>query len=464
MQRHEFIREGLTAAQQALNKTCNDSDGIHFCACQAYNNKNCLFYGQKVESLEFSLEKAVIYDQLQSPFFAKLPAEIRNKVYAYALTEKNSSPLKKCNIYRRAAPTDEPRSSPQISLPLALLQTCKKVYLEAYKLPFMINPFTIYHLGERFTFENIVCTPQLPRLAPWQFALMSKVDISLSQLELESFREESFLVVFLQNWRAAERIHGAVIAPRYYQNHLNRATFNLIASYSILDGVPVGTTQTDRYTPGNVKKCFAFGLLPKAGHSDGDQIPLATHSLRYPHLSHLFPQRPVARRAMAARPLTHLTLRLSRSDWVPLADNAQNQKLALDPGLLATPFTIDRTAERMVQFAAVRRKGKWPRYRDPYGQEENLDGSERRYHMYTWGDVICRVRSLQVLEFVWETFASREKQLDVVVDCAKTWRFPLWGTDSELVWDGAVEEGMRKEDVFVVVRIVRFVREKVKAD
>ena len=39
-----------------------------------------------------------------------------------------------------------------------------------------------------------------------------------------------------------------------------------------------------------------------------------------------------------------------------------------------------------------------------------------------------------------ETFGAKKAQLDTVIECAKTWKFPLDGDKWELVWDGKVED------------------------
>jgi hypothetical protein len=57
----------------------------------------------------------------------------------------------------------------------------------------------------------------------------------------------------------------------------------------------------------------------------------------------------------------------------------------------------------------------------------------------TWGSQIAKFPDLISLELVLETFASKKAQLDNVVECAKTWTFPIHGAQRMLVWDGKVE-------------------------
>lgn len=75
----------------------------------------------------------------------------------------------------------------------------------------------------------------------------------------------------------------------------------------------------------------------------------------------------------------------------------------------------------MLTLAAARRSGEHPAY----------SGS--------WGEVIGKLLDLKTLELVLETFSVKQQQLDVVVECAKTWVFPLFNTSYELACDGKIE-------------------------
>ena len=113
----------------------------------------------------------------------------------------------------------------------------------------------------------------------------------------------------------------------------------------------------------------------------------------------------------------------SRTDWWTWADGPtttdNDKQLALDPaygGAKPRPLVTD-----MLALAAKRRVGQHPVYTT------------------TWGAAIGAVPSLKTLELILETFSVKERQLDTVVECAKTWKFPLNGTQYELVYDGKVE-------------------------
>jgi hypothetical protein len=76
----------------------------------------------------------------------------------------------------------------------------------------------------------------------------------------------------------------------------------------------------------------------------------------------------------------------------------------------------------MLSLAAQRRAGQHPVY----------DRS--------WGAAIGNLPDLKTFELILETFLEKKRQLELVVDCAKTWKFPLKDTQYEMVCDGKVED------------------------
>jgi hypothetical protein len=75
----------------------------------------------------------------------------------------------------------------------------------------------------------------------------------------------------------------------------------------------------------------------------------------------------------------------------------------------------------MLALAAARRSGQHPVYTS------------------TWGATIRALPDLKTLELILETFSVKRCQLDAIVECAKTWKFPLHDTQYELTYDGRVE-------------------------
>jgi hypothetical protein len=66
-----------------------------------------------------------------------LPKEIRDLVWEYALTD-DGVPAPDCdNVFRRERGTGADIAKADVSC--ALLQTCKAVYLETYRLPMLLN-------------------------------------------------------------------------------------------------------------------------------------------------------------------------------------------------------------------------------------------------------------------------------------------------------------------------------------
>lgn len=120
-----------------------------------------------------------------------------------------------------------------------------------------------------------------------------------------------------------------------------------------------------------------------------------------------------------ARVIDKLTLRLGRTEWWTWEDppfpGGQYPQLMLDPGMKGiNPGFMQHQAEQ-------RRRGLWTGWQGD-----------------CWGAQIAEFKGLRCLELVLETFTAKKQQLDAVIECAKTWRFPM-EDDCALVWDGNVE-------------------------
>lgn len=57
-----------------------------------------------------------------------------------------------------------------------------------------------------------------------------------------------------------------------------------------------------------------------------------------------------------------------------------------------------------------------------------------------WAHIIAKLPDIKTLELILETFEEKKAQLDTVLECAKTWRFPIADSRFELAWAGKVEE------------------------
>ncbi|KAF2268275.1 hypothetical protein CC78DRAFT_589291 [Lojkania enalia] len=371
-----------------------------------------MYYGRHVEPLAFSLADKPIAPQWLCPLFSKIPIEIREMVYEYAFIDCNSMPLDWNNPYRDHPIThhegiDHGKHIPHSDISFNFLQTCRAVYLEAYQLPLLLNPFIVYRFGSLPSYD--VTRPRFVQLAPWQFALIQRLDISLQQIALEGDQ----LAKYLKIWKAKERHEGALVAPRFYQE--SRNTY-----------------------PGVIIQSFNFGIIPYHNPlEDSVAISLKNKRTFYSRNRSSYPVVSTAR-AMIARPLTHLTLRLSRTDWRTWTDSDMGdptRELGLDPafGDGGSGVTERPTAARMQYLAAERRANRWP------GQQPNDDGTSSYRYISGWGAEIAKLPDLKTLELVLETFDTKKLQLETVADCAKTWIFPLEGTQHQLVWDGKIE-------------------------
>jgi hypothetical protein len=130
-------------------------------------------------------------------------------------------------------------------------------------------------------------------------------------------------------------------------------------------------------------------------------------------------------RAMIARPLTRLTLRLTRMDWWTWI----SKTLRLDPSFgHPSTFPVPVDQPTMQELAEQRRAGKHP----PFGRN--------------WGAIVCALPDLKIFELVLETWEPKKQQLDTVVECAQTWKFPLTMTRAELVWDKTEVANWKREE------------------
>jgi hypothetical protein len=164
-----------------------------------------MYYGRNVEPIAFSLINEAVTEPQECLLLNAPPKEIRDMIYAYVFTDNMSHPPNRNNEREHSGKGKELEQS-DIAFPF--LQTCKMVYLEAYQLPFTLNPLIVYDF-------QVPTRPRLYKLAPWQFALIQGLDISLQQIALE--RGE--LANYMENWKARDRHLGAYVAPRFYSGH-----------------------------------------------------------------------------------------------------------------------------------------------------------------------------------------------------------------------------------------------------
>jgi hypothetical protein len=352
-----------------------------------------MFDGRHVEPLAFSMDNKSIVAQSQCLLFTVIPNEIRDMIYQYAFTDCTSHPPNRNNKFREwDGRQDLPRPS-DIAFPF--LQSCKMVYLEAYRLPLLLNPLIVYDV-------HVPTRPSLNNLAPWQFALIQGVDISLQQTSLEYVQ----LAEYMEMWKAEQRHAGAYVAPRFFHHSHHQATDPLFPFFNF------GLLGADTVGNQNPKDGDAVTLTNKMNFYDASEGVLHDESTYL---------------AMVARPITRLTLRLTRRDWWTWGDDPNTtevtKQLRLDPSFgynqrLFTP---------MLELAEQRRAGRHPKY----GRN--------------WGAAVCALPDLKTLELVLETWEVKKYQLDTVVECAKTWKFPLRNTRCELLWNETEPANWKRE-------------------
>jgi hypothetical protein len=324
-----------------------------------------------------------------------LPREIRDLIFAFALTDaKAQSPE---SLMKRLSPRNF--KGPVNDLAINLLHTCRAIYLETWALPLSLNLYIAHDVHHAGLGRSGV---KLYTLLPWQLAFIQGLDITLSQMALEGDSLHNY--IHCNNaWHPNQRHQGAYVAPRWYRAEQGARAMTEFLELFDSTLVPVEKVQQRHFL----------------SHVLGEQ-------LRYPTDSP--PPWSSAMRVMRANPITQLTLRIHRTDWWTWTDDPnstdESHHLGLDPSVgdggaqdLKRP-----TASRMRALAELRRAGHYPEIKPDVG----------------WADTIARMPDLRSLELVLETFALKKRQLDDVVEAAKTWKFALDGGLWELVWDGEV--------------------------
>lgn len=364
--------------------------------CSCGNDEGCQLR-RCTEPLAWNLDLASAVAQTACPLFSVIPKEIRDIIFEFALTECPSKQPHQKNRRQLSLTNGQPDRAEN------LLLTCKAVYLETYLLPLTLNPV-------RYLNFRGISTPAPKFRLPWQFANIQGLEITLPQVSLEGNDLHGFLHG-RTSWQPEARHIGVYVSPY------------------------VGLKSSEGDISGSYQS-FNFTLLPASGNENVLPLRAALEQMQVPD-GFTMPQS--AMRLQRARPLVHLTLRVAAKDWWTWTDNPDStdptHHLGLDPSLGNGDDSVGQrpTSTRMQQLAQQRRDGYEVVSKTTFTMKV-LSGRPG------WSHVIGKLPDLKTLELVLETFEEKKAQLDAVVECAKTWRFPLVGEKFELVWSGEVEE------------------------
>jgi hypothetical protein len=351
------------------------------------------------EPLAWNLDPASAVAQTACPLFSVIPKEIRDFIFEFALTEYPSKQPHQEDRRQLSLTNGQPDRAEN------LLLTCKAVYLETYLLPLTLNPVRFPHFVG-------ISNPSIKVRLPWQFANIQSLDVTLPQVALECNDFHDFLHDSIR-WNPEARHRGVYVSPY------------------------VGLTSADSYVSGSCQS-FDFTLLPASRTENVLPLRAALEQMQLPE-SFTMPQSSM--RLQRARPLVHLTLRLTPKDWWTWTDDPDStdptQHLGLDPTLGNGDDSVWQrpTSTGMQQLAQQRRDGY---------DVVSKTGLTKTFSSWRgepgWAHAIGKLPDLKTLELVLETFEEKKAQLEAVVECAKTWRFPVVGNKFELVWSGEVKE------------------------
>ncbi|KAF2230848.1 hypothetical protein EV356DRAFT_519356 [Viridothelium virens] len=338
---------------------------------------------------ELTKSDSEINRQPQSPLFSILPKEIRDYIWAYTLTAYEDPKW----LYPKHLRCNRPGQGGALRIAKELLCTCKVVYLETYNLPILLNPISV-HVGDHKDLPpgQLSGAAIINKLGNYQFANTQWLELSTQQIQLEDSAIRDFSI----HIEAGRRfIEGLTTDRNYTIDEETHQRINRMTAWS--------------HHSARLNQAHA----PRPRHR---LIPTSINNEQ-------FGPRELARK-FPARPITRLTVRLGRTDWWTWTSHPNSDdRLGLDPW-------INRPSYKTMELHAQHR-------RDGTPEEGPRPNEEWKYHEQ-WGMQVGCFPDLKLLELVFETFVQKLPQLDSVVECAKTWVFPL-PQGVELRWDGKVE-------------------------
>ena len=145
------------------------------------------------------LDHGQVDPQLESPIFARLPLELREMIWDYALRKYQDT----SEPFSRDVPFCRPGREGPVRIAVDLLSTCRAVYLETYTLPIRLNALTDAN-GDRHNTPpgyDFMGFQILSRLALWQFVNLSALDLTMLQpgLENEDLKERLDWLKMVEN-------------------------------------------------------------------------------------------------------------------------------------------------------------------------------------------------------------------------------------------------------------------------
>ncbi|KAI1457794.1 hypothetical protein F4805DRAFT_427378 [Annulohypoxylon moriforme] len=310
-----------------------------------------------------------------SPFFSKLPREIREQIWCLSLTRYEDFN----SIYEIHLRHARPGQAGKWRIAVKLLLTCRAIYVEAFLKPFQVNPIVFFdgHYEDippsnplvRSTMDPLLCQ----KLKSWQFANISSVEMTVQQFALEGGAVER-----------VSRLVGTSGRHRGYESH--------------------GYTSA------------GYAAFTEPADTEDSNLRIG-------------------------RKITHLTIRMLRTDWWTWETRPEecqrrpSERLRLEPMINVTHLSAQaENGLAMKRGYEARKAGNEPDF--------GLDDFEKQGR---WGMQIGEYwPDLTTLELVLETFGCKQDQLDYVAECAKLWTFPLpdsfhlaWSGEDAYRWQGA---------------------------
>ncbi|KAE8140173.1 hypothetical protein BDV38DRAFT_27357 [Aspergillus pseudotamarii] len=147
--------------------------------------------------LRFSFE----HEQRQSPLFSRLPSEIREEIFAFVLSSYDDT----TRAYQKETYWTRPGHYGPQHVSTGLLRTCKRIYTEAWFMPFIFAEHT----------EYLTASDRKPRSATWSDCLKI-MDADYEKLQ------PRFIRIFAQMWvlEPGDRFQQTLDMPHFYPKQI----------------------------------------------------------------------------------------------------------------------------------------------------------------------------------------------------------------------------------------------------
>lgn len=134
-----------------------------------------------------------IHPQSGSRLFSMFPREIRDSIYALALTSYDDY----SRPYHEEATYCCPGSNARQRVAYERIMTCRKIYMEAHLIPFTVNPLQAVHAFDKDVPPGLRSPNKAAlKMKPWQCKAVRSLDLTMQQFALDNGRLKLYAKLF----------------------------------------------------------------------------------------------------------------------------------------------------------------------------------------------------------------------------------------------------------------------------